>query len=290
MNQDKNSKFIQSVTPGDELTRKFEAFHYLSPNFHTLGFHSHDFYEIYLYIQGSTLYYVEDTVYDLIPGDILIIPPGYMHRPVIINPDAEYERMYLWVEESTLREIQSDEYPLFELLTSFTGGRNFCVHFEPSEFQTVLEYFFRIMDTRKETESSYTLIGKAYLTLLMVELCRTATSAEETAPLPSQGLIPDIIGFLNEHLTENITLDSICGQFFVSKYHLSREFKKYTNKSLYAYIISKRIILAKKLMREGATPSKACFLCGFHDYSNFYKSFFAETQMTPKQFRASNSC
>ena len=80
------------------LEEDFEAHHNRDPYFRTIEFHAHDFLELYLFLDGSVTYYIEDQVYDLCPGDLLIIPPGRMHRPVIANERAAYERMVLWVE------------------------------------------------------------------------------------------------------------------------------------------------------------------------------------------------
>lgn len=57
-----------------------------------MEFHAHDFLELYYFLDGSVTYYIEDQVYDLCPGDLLIIPAGKMHRPVIANEHAAYER------------------------------------------------------------------------------------------------------------------------------------------------------------------------------------------------------
>ncbi|MDY3791152.1 MAG: AraC family ligand binding domain-containing protein [Oscillospiraceae bacterium] len=59
-------------------------------------FHSHDFYEIYFFVDGNVKYYIENESYDLSKGDVLIIPPGKLHRPVI-DGDQVYERYVLWI-------------------------------------------------------------------------------------------------------------------------------------------------------------------------------------------------
>lgn len=68
-----------------------------------MEFHAHDFLELYYFLDGSVTYYIEDQVYDLCPGDLLIIPAGKMHRPVIANEHAAYERMVLWITPQYLQ-------------------------------------------------------------------------------------------------------------------------------------------------------------------------------------------
>ena len=108
-------------------------------------------------------------------------------------------------------------------------------------------------------------------------------------PEPSPSLIPEVIRYINAHFTEPLTLDSISSAFYVSKFHLSRTFKEYTNATVYDYILSKRIGLARRLIRQGETAAAASEACGFSDYSNFYKAFTAKTGMTPAQFKTRQS-
>lgn len=63
------------------LEADFEAHHNRDPYFRTIEFHAHDFLELYLFLDGSVTYYIEDQVYELCPGDLLVIPPDRMHRP-----------------------------------------------------------------------------------------------------------------------------------------------------------------------------------------------------------------
>ena len=76
-----------------------------------MEFHAHDFLELYYFLDGSVTYYIEDQVYDLCPGDLLIIPAGKMHRPVIANEHAAYERMVLWITPQYLQSIDSPGRP-----------------------------------------------------------------------------------------------------------------------------------------------------------------------------------
>ncbi|MFQ9951435.1 MAG: helix-turn-helix domain-containing protein [Clostridium sp.] len=77
----------------------------------------------------------------------------------------------------------------------------------------------------------------------------------------------------------------MCSEFFVSKYHLIRKFKEYINPTVYHYILSKRIVLARHLIRQGVAVTSVAEECGFSDYSNFYKAFTAKLGMPPAQFK-----
>lgn len=58
----------------DEMLRQdFQLSHNRDPYFRTMEFHAHDFLELYYFLDGSVTYYIEDQVYDLCPGDLLIV-------------------------------------------------------------------------------------------------------------------------------------------------------------------------------------------------------------------------
>lgn len=59
-------------------------------------FHSHDFYEIYFFLDGNVKYYIENESYELAKGDVLVIPPWKLHRPVF-GENVPYERYVLWI-------------------------------------------------------------------------------------------------------------------------------------------------------------------------------------------------
>ena len=71
---------------------------------------------------------------------------------------------------------------------------------------------------------------------------------------------------------------------YVSKSHLSHRFKEFTGLTLYQYIIKKRLVVARNMLREGAQVMDACLQCGFNDYSNFLKAFKREFGKSPKEF------
>jgi AraC-like DNA-binding protein len=79
-------------------------------------------------------------------------------------------------------------------------------------------------------------------------------------------------------------MDELSRHFFISKYHLSREFKKHTGTTLYRYVVQKRLILAKGLILQGNPITAVYEQCGFGDYSNFFRAFKNEYGTTPQEF------
>ena len=261
------------------LEEDFEAHHNRDPYFRTIEFHAHDFLELYLFLDGSVTYYIEDQFYDLCPGDLLIIPPGRMHRPVIANERAAYERMVLWVELDYIARIDSAAGELQAALRGI-GANGYRVPLRGDDLIFAASLFRRIVKMERGgvfTSSAIRLYLKdAFEAYSLVE----KEARGETA------VIPQVIRYLTEHFREPLRLDDLAARFFISKSYLNRHFKAYTNATVYAYLMALRITHARRMLREGATAAEAGRECGFSDYSTFYKAFKAQTGITPQEFKA----
>ena len=261
----------------------FEIYHYRDPYFKPLDFHSHDFYEIYVFLDGSVTYYIEDRIYRLCGGDILVIAPGKMHRPVINDAGAAYERMVLWLDVNYLQGLDGEIWRAF---LEMEAQREHLISLSQEDFAFAVELLGRLQALRPDDSALAAVLQRSAAGFFCGLLARQRIeggAARKTED--ASDTVPGVIRYINAHLDEELTLDSICAEFFVSKFHLIRKFKEYTNATVYDYIVSKRIAYAKKLLRQGETAARTAALCGFLGYSNFYRAFVAKTGTTPKKFK-----
>jgi AraC-like DNA-binding protein len=106
----------------------------------------------------------------------------------------------------------------------------------------------------------------------------------------SGALIPDsirkIMQDLERRFNERISLDQLAADNAISKFHLVREFKKYTGFSPNEYLINCRIAYAKKLLKySDQSISEIAFAVGVDNVSHFINLFKTREQMTPLSFR-----
>lgn len=267
----------------DEMLRQdFQLSHNRDPYFRTMEFHAHDFLELYYFLDGSVTYYIEDQVYDLCPADLLIIPAGKMHRPVIANEHAAYERMVLWITPQYLQSIDSPAGDLQKNLQK-VGEHGYCVPFRGDETVFVTALLKKLLYMQKNDTDPKFCAGAVELYLWTI--FRSYGVIDTTHRNETQ-VIPQVIRYITEHFSEPLTLEDIAAEFFVSKSYLNRHFKAYTNSTVYAYIMALRLTHARRMLREGIPAVEAGRECGFSDYSTFYKAFKTQTGLSPQQFKS----
>ena len=123
-------------------------------------------------------------------------------------------------------------------------------------------------------------IQSVYLTVLLSELYERFQEIK-TQEDSSDGIM-DIVKYINYNLSGKLNLDIICDRFFISKSHLNRKFKKIIGTTVWEYITTKRLLLAKELLQNGIAPTNAYSQCGFKDYCTFFRAYKAKFGISPK--------
>ena len=262
----------------------YELFYYKHKQFKNVSLHHHDFFEVYYFVNGEVEYQIEGRNYHLFPGDIILVNHKELHQAVIGETEKNYERYVLWINKEYLKSLSSRKT---DLTRCFLDKNKKTLLRMSMENQQLLRGILDKLHA-EETHRGFgeDLLPKALLMELMVELNRMSFEEEETLPpqIKKNQLIDSVISYINEHLEEEISMDDLASHFYISKYHLSREFKKYTGTTLYRYVVQKRLIKAKGLILEGQPITSVYENCGFGDYSNFFRAFKNEYGITPKEF------
>lgn len=113
-----------------------------------------------------------------------------------------------------------------------------------------------------------------------------ALAAETEASLAIER-VKQCMVYINRHFTHALTLDEIAQQAGVSKFHLSREFKKVTGQTIFTYLNMIRCKEAKRLIVDGMSVSAAAISCGFDNLSYFTRVYKRYTGQLPS---GKNAC
>lgn len=160
------------------------------------------------------------------------------------------------------------------------------------------EYIFRPNSTAPYTETLgalYSLLrskpslmelsAHRYLTDL-VTLCITEPLSGPAGTSPLTHKLEQVRSYLEEHYDRKLSLEALSSLFFISKYHLSREYKKRYGTTIISDLTARRISRAKSLLRfSDFSVDEIAQQCGFQDSGYFIKVFRRAENMTPLEYR-----
>lgn len=274
------------------MERDYEIFHYLDDENFYVPLHSHNFYEFYFLLDGSCSYQIENSIFAIKPGDVLLFSINQPHRPLFSGTHGAYERIVLRISENTLRMLSDKKS---DLNTCFNRENSRKAYRFPLETQNKIRVILSQLINEQDHGQDFfgsELLYKAYLTELLVLFQRNC-GKKQKSPVPDSAkqlqLIETVDHYIEEHFDQHISVEELANYVYLSKYYFMRHFKEITGLSVYQYITQKRLIVAANLIKEGTPITSSYLLCGFGDYTNFLRAFKKQFGCSPKTYaNASN--
>ena len=113
--------------------------------------------------------------------------------------------------------------------------------------------------------------------------CNLAISGTKPRDATVNQLVDQAIAYINENLTTIRGIEEICDSLYISKSHLHHLFIKNIHISPKQYIISKRLMKARRLIRHGKKPTEIYSECGFDDYTTFFRNYTKHFGYSPSE-------
>lgn len=246
-------------------------------------FHFHDDVEMYFHIQGGKHCLVNDTVFDIQPGDLLLLPSNVIHQ-IVREPSTRYERHVVLAKPGFLTSFQEGN-ELMSCFADIDAQRRYLLSptaVQRKSLSQALQEYYQLEKTgtlrtcrRVKCMELICLITQMYL-----------EAGDGGTVRHSNPKISEILAFIDRHYTdEALCLDTIAEACYLNKSYLCGLFRRYTGMTVMQYATLKRLTHAKELLAIGRTVTQAWEESGFGDYSNFIRVFRRYIGITPKQYQ-----
>ena len=240
--------------------------------------HAHERMEIFCFLSGHASYSVEGTQYSLRPNDVLLMRHAEAHK-LLIQPDEPYERIAIHFSPQLLAAQDPEGRFLRPFLNRPLGQENRYDGGQP-ELAAARNLLLEL-DTLRIPPYELRLHAIACLLLMLCGLSEAWRPGSDESGDGDLSTAAQLAAYINDHLFEDISLDTLCGTFFLSKSQINRIFAQATGTSVWRYITIKRLLAARAMIRDHEPAGQVCLKCGFNDYSSFYRAYKTKFGCSP---------
>ncbi|WP_226529919.1 AraC family transcriptional regulator [Metabacillus niabensis] len=256
------------------------------------SYHSHQDYEIYFFHGGECRYLIHNQIYDLEPGDIIVMDGLTLHKPHV-NPTREYVRSVIqfspvWIK-GLLREMGS-----MYLLDTFQTLHNCLIRTNENEESKELERVFGRLAALKKTAKKPTLQDETEMKILLLHALNIVHRLGQmnSIEIPDQKEdktlhAENIALYLQQHYMGRVTLQSVADNLNLSRSYVSKVFKMMTGYTVMEFVMECRLTQAKYLLEmEPLKPMKDVgYESGFESPTHFSRYFREKVGVTAKEYR-----
>lgn len=251
--------------------------------------HFHPFYEILILLGKECDHLIEGSPLHMQTNDMVLLAPSRLHKSVYPKGEASKRIVISFMfpddyfgHAETYKEILS---PFDEKIPIF--------RFEPEERRKLFNILNELFSYSAGPKYSGNDLDSFYIHTKFQEFLFTLYSIkdkniykDDTTYNSIERKIYDITSYIHANYSEELSLESLAEQFYISPCYLSHQFKTVTHFNLMNYIQMTRIRNVEyKLTSTNEKISDIAESCGFTSFSQFNRIFKKITGISPSDFR-----
>lgn len=232
--------------------------------------HLHSQIELVFSLGGEGVMTIENRSHTLRPGEAALCWPNRVHSYAVLPAGSSY---LLAIFDTALLGETGAAFTRLDCAQPFLDAAR--VH---PDVPLALERMAREADLPAPLRRAYAAVAVERL------LAALDTSPRLRADDPDA--LHRVLGYIQAHLSEDVSLDGLSRALFLNKYYISKLFSEHVGCNLHAYLNALRISRAQELLRDPALSlSEIMARCGYESERTFYRAFREHAGTTPRQFR-----
>ena len=247
--------------------------------------HHHNSMEIIICMENQYAVIANGEKITMNVGDILMIPPHMLHELICMGPGVRFILLVGVDMFSSLQDFNTLD-PLF--LHAYLC--NTSLH--PQIYQRVYALLMQIIDEYFTARIFWETSVYYHLLEIFTEIGRESFEAAPADPAltaekqrENYDKFASLLGYIDEHYADNITLQQAADYIGFSKYYFTRLFRQQIHTTFYDYLIHKRIAASQALLSGDMTMTEIAFQTGFNNLTSFCRSFRKCTDCSPSEYR-----
>lgn len=231
-----------------------------------------DSYLFLLVLSGQGTLTYGNHIYQLNAGNLAFIDcnRSYAHQ---CSDERPWELMWVHFNGSQMGRYYTYYTQKYTVPVFFSSN--------PSFYIDLIEQIMSIADDNSDISE----LNIAHLLNALVTRILTKSDNPELLPSAAEKIYA-VKTFIDGHFHQSLSLDLLAKQFYISKYHMAREFKKTYGATIVSYILKKRITHAKGLLRfTNLQIEKIAAACGIEDSSYFNRVFHKTEGVSAREYR-----
>lgn len=247
--------------------------------------HFHPYYEIYYLLSGRRKFFLNDTLYTMEKGDMILIKRGELHRTTYIT-DEIHERLSIHFTESYLKSL----FSTFTKPVIMECFKNPLITIPVNRRPYIEDLFQKIMAESRQTDLYSAYLKQLYFEEFILFLLRYQKYFEAASihPEMQDAMIQKTVKYIRRHYSQDITLSEAASHANMTPTYFSKKFKRITGFGFKEYVSKIRISEASHLLLEtNSSITQIASSCGFNDSNYFGDVFKKERGISPTQYRKS---
>lgn len=268
------------------LSKDFEIYYYEDRSLSRVDLHTHNYYEFYFFLEGDVQIQIGEELFPVSFGDIMLIPPYHTHCTVIRSQEIPYRRFVFWISQEYCNHLLQSSPDYAYIMQYVATEKRYIFHTDQIVFNSIQSKILRLLEELRSEKYGREAQISICVNDLVLGINRLAHEQNTPKKKASEHqLYRQLEEYIEDHLTEDLSLENLSELFYASKYHIAHVFKDNIGLSIHQYIMKKRLNLCKEAISGGMSITEVYHLFGFGDYSSFYRAFKKEYGISPKDYR-----